>query len=237
MLKVRATDFRKIDNKLYQLSYTMDDVFFHTLFLDGSEVVGLFQNEATGNLFKATIELDPATDDIILGNFEEVKHEFVSVSRSHPVVRQDEQGVYRYARIAGVSTINAHGEIDSRQLFDSFISRFNPDFYKVRSAFYHLAEYPEMTFGTVTGLHREGNVLVETGVLDDPDENPLARAAVKSFQEAPDVWGASICFLPLSWQVEEIDGVERTIYTDGLLLEISTVKSTDASHPFTRMLV
>lgn len=181
-----------------------------------------------GILFSAPVNVDG--DDIVsLGEVNQVKQEFVPVGRT--IVRQQEDGAWRWFSRSAVSVLNRVGEIDSTALFDSFIAHAHEtDEYPTRQ-FYHKGETFEV--GRCDWLGREGNVLLTSGLYDDSE---LAQIEIKARQAAADEWGDSIRFEVIgdnALEILRIEGVAIPVYRNGRLIEISTVLERHAASWFT----
>jgi hypothetical protein len=192
-----------------------------------------------GKLYRYPVAV--SGDNVILG-------ERVQVMETHPpvatrtVVRQQEDGRYRWFSVSATAVLNRSGEIDSRELFDSCI-RYAEETgrYPVRM-FYHRGvinrnwEMDESARAFRTGqadfLARDGYCYLTSGLYDD---TPLARAEIQARQANPDFWGDSIGFWPTTpYELTEVtDGIKIPVYCQGFNVEISTLPETDAAHLFT----
>ncbi len=183
-----------------------------------------------GILFSAPVNVDG--DDIVsLGEVNQVKQEFVPVGRT--VLRQQEDGQWRWLSRSAVSVLNRVGEIDSTALFDSFIEHAcETDEWPTRQFFHKTGD--AFTVGQTDWVGREGNVLLTSGLYND---SKLAQAEVKARQAAASEWGDSIRFEPVGADslelLEVADGVIVPVYRSGRLIEISTVPERDAASWFT----
>jgi hypothetical protein len=183
-----------------------------------------------GQLFSAPVNVD-GDDVVTLGEVVQVKQEFTPVGRT--VLRQQEDGSWRWFSRSAVAVLNRVGEIDSRALFDSFIEHAERTGEYPTRQFYHLLG-DAWTVGQFDWLGREGNVLLTSGVYNDSE---LAQTEIKARQIEPDAWGDSIRFQPDgkdSLEILEVsDGVSVPVYTKGRLIEVSTLPEDRAASWFT----
>ncbi len=167
-------------------------------------------------------------DEISLGEPSEVAVEFTPRKRSILIQRQQD-GAYRWFAIAETAVLLRVGEIDSRDLFDDFISNVPTHGYPVLR-FYH---EPSMTFGRADFIEREGNCLLLSGTLDD---HPLSGALVQSIERG-DTWGTSVGFTPTDepemWQI--MPGVHIPVNRRGILNEVSVCPEDRAASYFTNI--
>lgn len=197
-----------------------------------------------GNLFSIVaqdgklyqIPLSISGEDIMLGDWLQVTEEFAPVTQSRFFVRRQKDGKYRWTSIAATTVLNRVGEIDSSELFDSFIKRAEKSGKYPRLDFYHLGETdPSLwEFGTADYLARDGVCYIASGLFDD--DHPLAKATIEQCQDGED-WGNSIEFYAYSEPeilVMEPE-VKVPVYKDGENIRISVVLETDAAGLFTRM--
>jgi hypothetical protein len=197
-----------------------------------------------GKLYRHSVTM--AGEEVTLG-------ERIQVMESHPpvatrtVVRQQADGRYRWFSISGTAVLNRSGEIDSRDLFDSFIRHAEETgIYPIRM-FYHQGQVSRegkpderaklFRTGQADFLARDGYCYITSGLFDD---TPLAQAEIKARQAAPEFWGDSIGFWPWDlaqpYELTEIaNGISIPMYRDGLNVEITTLPEKEASHLFTRM--
>lgn len=183
-----------------------------------------------GQLFSAPVNVD--SDDVVaLGEVVQVKQEFTPVGRT--VLRQQDDGSWRWFSRSAVAVLNRVGEIDSRALFDSFIEHAEQTGEYPTRQFYHLMG-DAWTVGQFDWLGREGNVLLTSGVYNNSE---LAQAEIKARQAEPDAWGDSIRFQPDGQESLEIlevaDSVSVPVYTKGRLIEVSTLPEDRAASWFT----
>lgn len=180
-----------------------------------------------GKLFRYPLLVQQ--DDVTLGEAVQVMEVHQPIT-TRTIIRQQEDGRYRWFSVSGTAVLNRSGEIDSRELFDSFIE------HKERTG-----EYPYRTFyhqgqayrtGQADYLARDDYCYITSGLYDD---TPLAQAEILARQSNPDYWGDSIGFLPKKAELTEIaNGIKIPVYRSGINKEISTVPENEAAHWFTR---
>jgi hypothetical protein len=169
-------------------------------------------------------------DNVVLGERQQVMevHQPVGV---RTVIRQQEDGRYRWFSVSGTAVLNRSGDIDSRELFDSFIAHAEETGeYPIRQ-FFHAGE--AYRTGQADFLARDGFCYITSGLYDD---TPLAQAEVQARQNNPGFWGDSIGFIPTAEQelTEISDGIKIPVYRRGINKEISTLPENEAAHLFTR---
>lgn len=188
----------------------------------------------SGKLF--SVPLTVSKDSVALGEWTQVKEEFTPVEQSFRVRRQKD-GKYRWVCIAGTSVLNRVGEIDSSELFDSFVKRAEKTGEYPRLDFYHLGlEDPEKwEFGTADFLAREGCCYIASGTFDE--DHPLAKATIRACENDPGIWGNSIEFYAMAEPeiVLADPEVKIPVYKDGKNTRISVVLEEDAAGLFTRI--
>lgn len=203
---------------------------------DGSSLFSIVTQN--GKLYQVPMTLD--SDNVSLGSWTQVTEVFEPVSQarsSFKITRDKKTGQHRWLFIAATSVINRVGEIDSTELFDSFVddAAETGDFPRVD--FYHLGESDPDTweFGTADYLARDGFCYIATGLFDE--DHPLARAAIKAYEDQPGVWGCSIEFYAKrEAEIIVLDPkVQVPVYKKGKNTRISIVKEVDAAGLFTRV--
>lgn len=190
-----------------------------------------------GKLYRTPVLITSNT--VSLGEFVEVVIEFVPRARMQ-IHRS--KGRVRATIIAGSAVLNRGGEIDSRDLFDSFIKHIErtgeyPDY-----GFYHLWDddggFGELRLGVVDWVGREGNLYLASVLFDDTE---LARAAVAAIEKGPDFWGNSIGFKYFSEIDRELmdvgGGITIPVYKRGRNHEISLLPEGDAAAWFTSVAI
>lgn len=188
----------------------------------------------SGKLYQVPLTI--SKDTVTLGDWTQVKEEFSPVEQSFRVRRQQD-GHYRWLCIAGTTVLNRVGEIDSSELFDSFVERANKTGEYPRLDFYHYGqENPEQwEFGTADFLAREGTCYIASGTFDE--DHPLAKATIQACEKEPGIWGNSIEFYAMSEPeiVLADPEVRIPVYKDGKNTRISVVLEEDAAGLFTRI--
>jgi hypothetical protein len=225
----------EMDRRMGQDNYLMD------IYADEGELYALCGDR--GKLYRHPLTING--DDVMLG-------ERVQVMESHPpattrtVVRQQADGRHRWFSVSGTAVLNRSGEIDSRELFDSFVAHAEETgIYPIR-IFYHQGQVSRdgqpdervklFRTGQADFLARDGYCYITSGLFDD---TPLAQAEVTARQTNPEFWGDSIGFWPWNlakpYELTEIaNGISIPMYRDGINVEITTLPETDAAHLFTR---
>lgn len=189
----------------------------------------------SGKLYEVPLNISEET--VTLGAWVQVKQEFTPTTQTRFTIKRQKDGSHRWLFVAGTSVLNRVGEIDSSELFDSFIKRAEDSGKYPRVDFYHLGSTSPETweFGTADYLARDGVCYIASGTFDE--DHPLARATIKAYEEDPDVWGCSIEFYAMA--EPELVAAEPEIYVpmykDGINTRISVVKEEDAAGLFTRM--
>lgn len=191
-----------------------------------------------GKLFR--VPMTVVDDSVTLGAWTQVTEVFEPVTQTKPsftITRDKKSGQYRWLFVAATSVINRIGEIDSVSLFDSFIQHAADNDEFPRVDFYHLGGVDPATweFGTADYLARDGNCYIATGLFDE--DHPLARAAIKAYEEQPGIWGCSIEFYAFAEpEIIVLDPEVRVpVYKSGKNTRISIVKECDAAGLFTRV--
>lgn len=201
---------------------------------DGSSLFSIVAQ--AGKLFQVPMNI--SQDNLALGEWTQVTEVFQPVTQSRFTVKRQKDGKYRWLCIAGTTVLNRVGEIDSSELFDSFVKQANEKGKYPRLDFYHLGESDpkKWEFGTADYLAREGVCYLASGTFDE--EHPLARAAIKACESGSDVWGNSIEFYAYAEpEIILLDPkIQVPIYKEGENTRISMVLEEDAAGLFTRML-
>lgn len=179
-----------------------------------------------GKLYRLPINVNG--DEISLGEPIEIPLTGRAVQSRFTVVR-DTQGNLRWYAIAASSVLNRVGEIDSRELFDSFIAHVQRTGEYPILSFYHMPD--QIRFGVADFLAREDNLYLASGVFD---ENEVARAAAAGLEKSEDEWGTSIgFFVTCEPTLLRVNGVNIPVYTQGINSEISIVLEREAAAHFT----
>jgi len=208
--------------------------------LSGLELAGiypmdLYEDEGTlfaigtkeGRLYKVPIII-LETGDVGLGEVEQVTVDFpASAGRGLSITRQAD-GRYRLSGIACTAILNRSGEIDTRALFDDFITRFDSG----EPAQIDLLHIEGTDVGQVDFLARDGYGLLYSALLDD---GPVGEAIAKGVEAEPEFWGNSILYKPLSRELVSVGGVEIPAFTNGVLRKITILPEQEAAALFTTM--
>lgn len=221
----RAMSGSRLYDKVYVAGSKMSPDYFymHDIFFDNERTYVIYSTG--GMLYQAEVNI--TGEDATLAEPVQVAEEFVPVATRSLVARQSD-GQYRWFSVSATSVLNRDGEIDSRDLFDSFVENFDPDSPPERQ-FFHLG--PQSRMGLIDYVGRDGNALITSGLYDD---NVLARADIEAKQHNPDLWGESISYKPLSApEITEIGGAKIPVYRTGKLIETSTLPEGDAANYFT----
>jgi cation transport regulator ChaB len=221
-----------IDEVFWQVSdqvWEMEEMTFLTnVYFDNDEVFGVFARG--GKLYRSPITVSGT--DVAIGDLVEVQMEFEEVPRSKLTLRQSDNGEWRWIAVSAASVLNRVGEIDSTDMFDSFVEHaLETGEYPIRQ-FYHAGE--QFRTGQCDFIARDGNLLVTSGVYDDTE---LGRGEVKARLADPDFWGDSIGFIPSGEPdvLEFENDIEIPVYRCGALREISTVPEASAASFLTAM--
>lgn len=204
---------------------------------DGSSLFSIVTQG--GKLFQVPMAV--TADNVTLGTWTQVTEMFEPVNQSRrsafTITRDAKTKQHRWLFVAATSVLNRVGEIDSSDLFDSFVddAAESGDFPRVD--FYHMGESDPKTweFGTADYLARDGFCYIATGLFDE--DHPLARAAIKAYETQPDIWGCSIEFYAKrEAEVIVLDPkIQVPVYKSGKNTRISIVKEVDAAGLFTRV--
>lgn len=196
-----------------------------------------------GKLYRHQLSVDD--DNVMLGERVQVMESHQPVA-TRTVVRQQADGRWRWFSVSGTAVLNRSGEIDSRELFDSFVRHAEETGINPIRMFYHQGQVSRegkpdeqarlFRTGQADYLARDGFCYITSGLYDD---TPLAQAEVRARQANPDFWGDSIGFWPWDmshpYELTQIaDGISIPMYRDGLNVEITTLPEAEASHLFTR---
>lgn len=196
------------------------------LYFDDNQMYALVADR--GKLYRYDVSISDSA--IVLADRAEVIEAHLPVTQSRTVLRQQENGRWRWFAVSATATLNRMGEIDSRDLFDDFSRRCRESGnYPVRD-FYH--RQTPFRVGIADFIGRHGNTLVTSGLYDE--NNDLAAAEIAARQREPDFWGDSIEFYPEGEATMTPYGdVEIPVYRDGEIKFISTLPVADAASWFT----
>lgn len=177
-----------------------------------------------GKLFKQHFMFDG--DDLIIGDSEEILLEPEMPMMTQTKVFQQKDGLYRWLCIAATTALNRNAELNSKQLYDSFIEHINETGEYPILNFYH---QPNTRLGQADFAARDDNLYILSGTFDD---NEFGKAAAKGLESKPGYWGDSIEFWALEGEWLDID-VENTqvsipVYTKGINTAVSILPESDA---------
>jgi len=182
--------------------------------------------KSDGKLYKVPVTVDKS-NAITLGDFVEVFMEALPVTGRQVNVMRTASGEMRwFAMPACTAVVNRSGEIDSTQLFDSFIEHIVRTGEYPELDFYHMGE--SILLGKADYVFRDGVAYCATGTFYDTD---IARAAFKALEEDKDYWGLSIAYNPTSepTQIRSEEGVTIPVYNSGINRYISLLPEKDAA--------
>lgn len=227
----RIASLDMVFDQVYEQIWDDEDLsgaWIHDLYL-GDEAPFLIMSRR-GKLYR--VDLDIAGDVVSLGEMQPVEIKFEATDRAatKTVIREVSPGVYRWFSISASSVLNKDGEIDSTQLFDSFVAHIEETGeYPVRR--FHHVSHDKFVTGECDYVARADHVLVTSGLFNDTE---LAKREVEARLENPDEWGESIGYKPTQPpEMIEVSGVQIPTYNDGVLREVSTVKQANACSWFT----
>lgn len=201
------------------------EAFLMDVYFDNGSIYAIANSR--GKLYRVPFTV--MENDIELGAWEEVKHEFAPVeTRSAMTIHRQADGRYRWFSQSCTAVLNRVGDIDSTELFDAFVRNLDEYGYPFRTFYHSGAAYRT---GQADFVARDGYVLITSGLYDD---SALAQLEIKARAANPDYWGESIGYLPLARTMYDVDGIAIPVYTDGYLQEISTLPEREAAALFTK---
>lgn len=220
-------------NSVYEMAWRAAELkypmaYLRDVFADQSgELFAIISQDS--KLYRSTVTVGEG-DMVELGDWVFVTQEFVpaGVTRTQ-IIR--ENGQVRWLSISATATVNRSLEIDSRNLFDSFVRRAEETGqYPVRR-FFHL-DGDRWVTGQADFLARVGNCYITTGIYND---TPLAQAEIKAREKNPDAWGDSIGYIPMDDPTFiKVRGMDIPVYQDGINVEISTLPTNEAASLFVK---
>lgn len=231
--KQRALAIDRIYQQLYKQLRELDDWSYPmSLYIEGGSIFCTVAQ--SGMIFKVPLTI--GNDSVSMGDWIRVEENFTPVVEQSFRIRKMPDGKYRWTAIAGTTVLNRVGEIDSSELFDSFIEHAERTGEYPRLDFYHLGiENPDMwEFGTADYLTREGCCYIASGLFDE--DHPLAKATIQSCNKGELEWGNSVEFYA-SVKEELIavnPEVKVPVYKRGRNSRISLVLEEDAAGLFTQ---
>lgn len=230
---LRAMAIDRIYSQVYaQLRNEDDWAYPMSIYLDKGQVFCTVAQ--SGMIFQVPLTI--ANDKVTLGSWVRVEETFSPVVEQSFRVRRQKDGKYRWTAIAGTTVLNRVGEIDSSELFDSFIEHAERTGEYPRLDFYHLGiENPAMwEFGTADYLAREGVCYIASGLFDE--DHPLAKATIQSCESGDLEWGNSVEFYATVKEelVAATPEIKVPVYKRGRNSRISLVLEEDAAGLFTQ---
>jgi len=201
-------------------------------YIEGTSIFAVVTKE-DGKLYKVPVSVD-ANGNIVTGEYSEVTMEFAPVSAPSPdntvrqvqVKRMADGQVRWFAVPACTAVVNRSGEIDSKALFDSFVSHIERGGEYPELDFYHMGE--RLVLGKADWVAREGVTYCASGLFYDTD---IAQAAIKALEADPNFWGLSIAYIPTDYP-EELrlkDGVRIPVFNSGINRYISLLPENTAA--------
>lgn len=201
---------------------------------DGSSLFSIVAQN--GKLFQ--IPLTVSQENLTLGEWTQVTEVFQPIIQSQFSITRQKDGRHRWLCIAATTVLNRIGQMDSSELFDSFIRQAEKSNKYPRLDFYHLGETDPKTweFGTADYLAREGVCYIASGLFDE--DHPLAKAMIRVCENGSDEWGNSIEFYAFKEpEIIVLDPeIQVPVYREGENIRISVVLEKDAACLFTRMI-
>lgn len=182
-----------------------------------------------GIVYKIEV-LTTADGGITIGEFHELQLKPQTEKGQFRVYRSS-AGDMRWLSIASVAVMNRIGEIDSRELFDSFVDYANKTNNFPVLNIYHLGE--NSTVGQGDFLARHNYVYIAGGKFNN---DKFGKATYEGLQGRTD-WGNSIEFYSPRYYIEQfnIEGevLHVPVYKRGINTGITLVREKDAASMFT----
>jgi hypothetical protein len=201
--------------------------FLVDVFADNNQIFAVLIRN--GKIFRVDIIIDG--EFVTLGEFEEITPDVTEIRAQQYVIRQ-EDGRYRWLAISATTALNRSGEIDSRDLFDSFVAYIEQTGNYPILNFYHQGEQSRL--GVADYVARDDNVYVTSGLYDD---TKFGRAAALGVRRNPGYWGNSIEFLAVAEDMlrfsHERNEIDIPVYTKGINTGISILPEKKAAALFT----
>lgn len=188
-----------------------------------------------GSIWQVPLTL--GNDEVELGEWVRVIEKFEPIpdttTRSITIIRQAD-GKTRYIARAATAVLNRVGEIDSTDLFDSFVTYAEENKYYPMLQFYHQGD--KFRLGQSDWIGRDGVIYLQSGLFDDTE---IGRAAAKTLEKDSTGWGISIGYEPKSLPdlVEIADDVSIPVYRKGINHELSLLPEEDAAAFFTGLCI
>jgi len=220
--EARAMSIDQVYEQLY-LKTSGTDMWPYNLYTDDDGSMYAIMVGA-GKLYR--VPLTVTSGELTVGEAEEVEIQHVPVQRGASLqIYRQEDGRYRWAAIACTAILNRDGEIDSSELFDKLVERFEEP---IPLDFFH----QDIFLGDVEFVARDGYTLVASGLFSDDE---VGRAAAETVAEDPDEWGLSIQYKPLAPPdfIEVAEGVKFPVWRDGELRRVALLPKDRASAWYT----
>lgn len=238
--KQRAIDLMQVGEELSRIGYARLDgegtygpeaYYLSRIMVDDSGMYAVYSH--LGRLYRAQIQI--VGTEVSIGEMQEVEVEHRPIGRTW--IRRDKHGDLRLYMVAGVAAINRDGEIDSRDLFDSFVRKAEASGFYPKIDWYHMgSEFSLCDVGQCDFVARAQNAYVASGVLDE--SNPLTPYVVERVNKG-DI-GCSIEYYPMlrsdgtpDTETIFVGDVPVTVYRDGLNTRIALLPEQRASHIMT----
>ena len=221
-----------LQDALYEMSINLGRIcLLHAIQYDDETDMTYLIMICEGMLYRAPYFIDE-NDTVITGEWEMLEPIIPAIaSRSTGIsVSRAANGRYHYTLISATPFLNRVGEIDSTQLFDSFITHARTTGSYPRLDFYHYMD--DLILGQSYYLDRVGLAYVEMGWFDD---NEVARSFAQSIMDDPAYWGNSIQYFPTADPMfEEVTaGIYALVYRGGIHKFTSLLPERMAANLFT----
>lgn len=182
-----------------------------------------------GTLYKRQFDLTENHGDIVLGEAVKIEESLKEQETRTKIVRQTD-GRVRWFSVSGTSVINRVGEIDSRELYDSFIENArSTGKYPIRM-FWHMGD--KFRTGQCDYLAREGNCYITSGLYDE--NSLLAEIEIAAREAEPNRYGESNGFESNVYGLEQVaKDIYVPVFRKGIHKEISTLVENRAASLFT----
>jgi hypothetical protein len=193
---------------------------------DSEKICGAIKSKY-GNTREDSTDLALPADKTLDQILKEVQKSLGVKPAERMVIRQA-NGQYRWCGVIATAVLNHDGMIDSRALFDSFITRIEQTNEYPMYDVMHLGESARI--GIADFVIRDGAAYFASGTFDD---NEFAQAAARSLESNPDYWGHSIAFDAGEPDILRIYGSDIPVFTEGIHKFISVVPRDRAASRFT----
>jgi len=208
--------------EMYEYDYWPMDIYFDDMGMPFVVVA------VDGKLYRHSIILDE--DMSTVSEAIPVMQEFIPTARTTTTIKRMDSGRWRWFSVSASSVLNRVGEIDSRDLFDSFVTHAEETGeYPIRQ-FYHAGD--AFRVGQADFLARDDNLYITSGLYD---QSEIAEREIRARLKEPEYWGDSIGYIPTDRpeMLEIAKGVKIPVYRAGVNKEISTLPERDAANLFT----